>query len=300
MRRLSIEVYHEPNYVPLRYDVPVVVTVHDLSWLRFPDTHPADRVRWLDRGLPRALERAAAILVDSEFIRREVLATFPIAAARVHTAHLGVSEDFRPRNAAQTSATLGPLHLSHGRYVLTVGTIEPRKNVGHVLAAYARLPAGLREQYPLVIAGAKGWRAADLESELRTLADRGQIRFLGHVARGQLPHLMAGATAFVFPSLYEGFGLPPLEAMASGVLVLVSDRAAMPEVIGDAGVVIDPEQPEDTATKIVAMLGDSAARANLAHRGEIRARRFTWESCAEATVHAYHRALGPATSSTPQ
>jgi glycosyltransferase involved in cell wall biosynthesis len=297
LHRRAIELYHEPNYVPVRYDVPVVVTIHDLSWLRYPETHPADRVRWLERGLPRALERAAAILVDSAFVRDEVVAMFDVSPQRVTVAHLGVSPAFRPRRPEETAVTLRPLGLQHGQYLLSVGTIEPRKNVGHVLAAFARLPAALRKTFPLVIAGARGWRAADLERELGLLADRGQVRFLGHVPADDLPHLYAGATAFVFPSLYEGFGLPPLEAMACGVPVLASDRAAMPEVIGDAGVAIDPERPEDTAIKIAALLEDAGTRADLAHRGEIRAHGFTWQACAQATVQAYHRALGRSATS---
>ena len=296
LHRHAIDLYHEPNYVPVRYDVPVVVTIHDLSWLRYPETHPADRVRWLERGLPRALDRAGAILVDSAFMRDEVVAMFDVSPQRVTVAHLGVSRAFRPRRPEETAVTLRPLGLQHGQYLLSVGTIEPRKNVGHLLAALARLPAALRDTFPLVIAGARGWRAADLERELRLLADRGQVRFLGHVPADDLPHLYAGAAAFVFPSLYEGFGLPPLEAMACGVPVLVSNRAALPEVVGDAGLVFDPEQPQDIAVKIAAILEDSSARADLAHRSTNRARCFTWSACAQATVEAYHQALGYAAS----
>jgi glycosyltransferase involved in cell wall biosynthesis len=288
----GIDLYHEPNYVPLRYDVPVVVTIHDLSWLKYPGTHPLDRVRWLERGLPRALERASAILVDSEFVRQEVLVTFGLPSERVRTALLGVSSAFRPRNCTETADTLRPLNLNHGEYLLTVGTIEPRKNVGHILAAYAALPSELRDRHPLVVAGAKGWRAGDLEKELRILAGRGQIRFLGHVPAEGLPDLFAGAAAFVFPSRYEGFGLPPLEAMASGVPVVVSDRASLPEVVGDAGLKLDPDHPERTTETLAALLEDPVERAALAARGLVRAATFTWEACAQRTLGAYRFALG--------
>ena len=292
LRSRAIDVYHEPNYVPVSYDVPVVVTIHDLSWRRYPESHPADRVRWLERGLPRALDRAGAILVDSAFVRDELVAMFDVAPERVTVAHLGVSAAFRPRRPDETAPTLRALGLQHGHYLLSVGTIEPRKNIGHLLEAFARLPAALRRAFPLVIAGASGWRAADLTRELRSLAARGQVRFLGHAPAADLPNLYAGAAAFIFPSLSEGFGLPPLEAMASAVPVLTSDREALREVVGDAGVAFDPEQPQDTATKIAALLEDSAARADYACRGERRARDFTWAACALATVGAYRRALG--------
>jgi glycosyltransferase involved in cell wall biosynthesis len=292
LRRYAIGLYHEPNYIPIRYDVPVVTTIHDLSWLRYPGMHPADRIRWLERAMPRALARTAAILVDSEFVRQEVLATFGIDPVRVHTAYLGVSPAFRPRSDVETRATLGALDLVHGEYVLAVGTIEPRKNVKHVLDAYARLPEAMRKRYPLVIAGAKGWRAADLESELRALVERGLIRFLGYVADDDLPLLYAGAAAFVFASIYEGFGLPPLEAMASGVPVLVAERAALPEVTGDAALKLDPARPDETARTLASMLDDRALHDDFARRGLERAADFTWEACAHATLRVYREVIG--------
>lgn len=287
LHRNAIDLYHEQNYVPLRYDVPVVITIHDLSWFHYPDTHPADRVRWLERGMPRALERAGAIMVDSNFVRAEVIETFGVAPERVHTAHLGVSSVYRQRTEEETAGTLQPMGLTHGGYILTLGTIEPRKNVGHVLEAFAQIPAAIRERFPLVVAGARGWRASGIMSRLRRLADGGQIRFLGHVGDLALPDLYAGAASFVFPSLYEGFGLPPLEAMASGVPVFASNRASIPEVMGDAGQMLEPDCPEDTAAKITALLDDPPARAAMAQRGVERAAGFTWEACAAATRRAY-------------
>ncbi len=287
-----VQLYHEQNYIPLAYDVPVVVTVHDLSWIRYPDTHPIDRVRWLERGLPAALERARAIVVDSDFVRTEVISTFRVPAERVRTVYLGVSGEFRPRSPADAAATLQRLGLEHGGYVLTVGTIEPRKNLSHVLEAFSQLPVPLRDRYPLVIAGARGWQDRGILTRLRRLADRGQIRFLGHIAGSDLPDVYAGAAVFVFASLYEGFGLPPLEAMASGVPVIVSDRASLPEVVGDAGYTVDAEHPDDLASCIAGLLDDSRARARLSQRGIERAARFSWNACAAATLDVY-RAVAP-------
>ena len=292
LRRNGIEIYHEQNYVPLAYDVPVVITVHDLSWLRYPETHPIDRVKWLERGLPGAIERAAGILVDSDFIRKEVLETFGASSERVHTAHLGVSPGFRPRDPGDTRATLAGLGLSHGSYVLTVGTIEPRKNVSHVLDAYALLPAPMRERFPLVVSGARGWTDAALRSQLRELSRAGNIRFLGHVNKGVLRDLYAGAGLFVFPSLYEGFGLPPLEAMASGAPVLCSTRASLPEITGDAAYPLDPQDPEATAATMRRVLEDESGRCAMAERGIVRAEQFKWTTCAIRTRNVYGIALG--------
>jgi glycosyltransferase involved in cell wall biosynthesis len=293
-RRAAIDVYHEPNYVPFRIDAPTVISVHDISWVRYPDTHPRDRVRWLERGMPGAIASAAAIIVDSHFTRQEVIATFGVAAAKLHVTHLGVAGAFHPRTHVETRATLSGMSLAHGRYVLCVATIEPRKNLGHVLEAYAALPAPLRERYPLVIAGASGWRAGDLEKRLRRMSAAAQVRFAGHVHDRCLPDLYAGAAVFVFPSIYEGFGLPPLEAMASGVPVLVSQRASLPEVVGNAGMLLDPERPDLTAAGIESLLDDAAARSRMAALGRERALSFTWEGCARRTIEVYRRVLRPA------
>jgi alpha-1,3-rhamnosyl/mannosyltransferase len=248
-------------------------------------------VRWLDKQLPMAIDRAQAILVDSEFVRNEVLTTFGVDAARVHTAHLGVSTDFRPRNLEETRLVLDAMGLRRKGYVLSVATIEPRKNLRHVVESFARLPSALRERFPLVIAGATGWQSSNLVDQLRHGSD-GQVRFFGQVDSAVLPHLYSGAALFVFPSLYEGFGLPPLEAMASGVPVLVSNRASLPEVVGDAGEMIDPLDPTATADKLRALLEDSAARSELARRGLTRASHFTWAECASVTHSVYQSVLG--------
>ena len=291
VRAHGVDVYHEPNYVAFASDVPFVTTIHDLSWLRYPQTHPRDRVRWLARGMPRTIERAAAILVVSDFTRDEVIAQFGCPPERVHTVHLGVAPSFHPRSATQTAPTLSALRLQHGSYVLSVGTIEPRKNVEHVLDAYALLPETLRARHPLVVAGMRGWRAAGLEKRLRLLAARGEVRFLGEVGAAALPSLYAGAAAFVFPSLYEGFGLPPLEAMASGVPVLVANRASMPEVAADAALFLDPNEPEGTARHLRSLLEDDEARRQWSERSRRRAATFTWEACAKRTIGVYRTAL---------
>ena len=291
LRRHRIELYHEPNYVPLSYDVPVVITIHDLSWIGFPQAHPADRVRWLEQSLPKAIDRAHAILVDSDFIRNEVLTTFGVDTERVRTAHLGVAPRFRPHDAGQTAADLRRFGLVHGHYILTVGTLEPRKNLRHMLESYALLPEPLRERFPLVIAGARGWRSSGLVTQIRRINDR-HVRFLGHVDRTALPHLYAGAALFAFPSLYEGFGLPPLEAMASGTPVVVSNRASLPEVVGDAGATMDSYDPVQAASVMRELLEDPARRATMSKRGLARAARFTWQACAATTYSVYRDALG--------
>ena len=241
--------------------------------------------------MPRVVRDVAAIIVDSDFTRSEVLSTFGCDPQRVHTVHLGVARHFRPHSLAETSVTLAPLGLRHGYYVLIVATIEPRKNIRHALEAHAALPSSLRARYPLVVAGAHGWHGGQLENELRARAAAAELRFLGHVADADLPALYSGSAVFIFPSLYEGFGLPPLEAMASGVAVLSSNRASLPEVVGDGAFLIDPERPDMTAAALASLLDDKDSRAELAARGLRRAAQFTWERSARHTLDVYRAAL---------
>jgi O-antigen biosynthesis alpha-1,3-rhamnosyltransferase len=283
LRRYGIDLYHEQNYVPLSYAVPVVVTVHDLSWLHYPGAHPADRVRWLQRGVPKALELASAIVVVSEFVRREVLKTFSLEPERVRAIYPGIGDQFRPRSAQETAATLHSLRLTHGRYVLCVGTIEPRKNLVHALESFLALPPRLRDEFPLVVAGASGWHGGDVERRLRVLTRAGQVRFVGYVPALQLQDLYSGAALFLFPSLYEGFGSPPLEAMASGVPAIVSNRASLPEVVGEARL---------TAELLQSLLEDSALRKSLSDTSLERAQRFTWRECAARTHGVYRQVCG--------
>ncbi|HEY3257017.1 MAG TPA: glycosyltransferase family 1 protein [Polyangiaceae bacterium] len=291
VRRINPALYHEPNYVAFDFDGPLVITIHDLSFVHHAETHPPERVARLRKKVPATLARASQVITDSKFVREEVIATFGVPPERVSAVALGVAEDFHPRASLQTAEALGRLGLSHGAYVLFVGTIEPRKNLDAVISAHVALPAPLRERYPLIIAGGRGWQDDALGPLLRSAESAGHIRRLGYVARDVLPHVYAGAALFVYPSLYEGFGLPPLEAMASGVPVIVSNAAALPEVVGDAGLLVSPQDTTAWRESIANLLEDRAAAARLSDRGLARAREFSWTSCGAQTVAIYRRAL---------
>lgn len=285
--RLKPDLYHEPNFLPLDFDGPTVITVHDLSCFRYPETHPPQRVEAMRRLLPSAVDRAACILTDSLFVKQEVCAFFGIPPEKIVAIPLGVSPIFRPRDEHETKPVLSRWGLHHGRYLLAVGTLEPRKNLVQVLRAYLRLPPGLRLECPLVVAGMAGWKAGDIAAEISQLAGLGQLRILGYVPEEDLPALYAGSTALVYPSLYEGFGLPPLEAMASGVPVITSGQASLPEVVGDAGLVFHPEDVNGLSEAMLALLEDVEERRRLAEFGLKRARQFSWRKCAEETVAVY-------------
>ena len=290
-KRHQFDLYHEPNFMAYRFNGPAVVTVHDLSWLRYPETQPAARVREMNRVMPQAMKTAAHILVDSEFVKQEVMEHYGLAEDRITTALLGVSTDFRPLSAAQCAAVLDRYRLQHGRYILAVATLEPRKNLASLIAAFEHLPDTLKRRYPLVIAGMRGWGDSVMSEALRKMIARGEVRLTGYVPQADLPKLYAGARMFVYPSLYEGFGLPPLEAMASGVPVIVSDRASLPEVVGNAGILTEPLDDLRIVQHMRALIEDDALHGHLASAGLQRAKQFTWRRCAMETLAVYRRVI---------
>ena len=182
--------------------------------------------------------------------------------------------------------------LVPGGYLLAVGTLEPRKNLLRTIDAYTGLPQKLRSSTPLVIAGMRGWLAQDLESRIRQYEQRGEVRWLGYVPADELPLLYSGAAMLVYPSLYEGFGLPVLEAMASGIPVITSNRASLPEVAGDVGVMINPEDFGELRTHMQRLLEDRAEAGRLGRLGVERARLFTWQACADKTLAVYRAVVG--------
>jgi glycosyltransferase involved in cell wall biosynthesis len=290
-RRFKPDVYHEPNFIPFKFPGPVVISVHDLSPLRHPDTHPPARVRVMKESLPLAIDMAAAIIVDSEFIKKELIDTFAVPSSKVTAIHLGVSSEYRPRSPADTQERLAAYGLTHGEYMLAVGTLEPRKNLVEGIAAHSGLPATVRKRVPLVIAGMKGWLTSELEARIGDAERRGDVRWLGYVPPGDLPLLYSGARLFIYPSLYEGFGLPVLEAMASGVPVITSDQSSLPEVAGNAAIMVDPRNRGAIREAMQQIIDGQLEAKRYVELGLAQAARFTWQRCAEKTLETYRTAL---------
>lgn len=288
-KRRQFDVYHEPNFVPYRFDGPTVITVHDLSYIRFPDTHPRVRVDFMTRFMPRALERADMILVDSQFVKQEVVEVFGVLPQKIAVTHLGVSGLFRPMSESETRQSCAKYGLNHRKYLLTVGTLEPRKNLIQVLRAYQSLPQRVQKQYPLIIVGMKGWLYATIEQEMAPLIGNGRVRLLGYVSDEELVQIYASATALLYPSIYEGFGLPPLEGMASGVPVITSNQSSIPEVVGDAAIMVDPHDVDALKEAVMMVIEDTEKAGQLRDLGIERAKEFSWERCARDTVAVYKR-----------
>ncbi len=285
------DVYHEPNFLPLRFDGPTVITVHDLSWIRHPETHPEVRVSAMNRYFEPGLRRADAIITDSAFVKQEVMELFGVAERMISVVPLGVESLFQPLQAEQTQTVLAQHQLVHGAYFLAVGTLEPRKNLALALTAYMQLPDSIRSAHPLVLVGMKGWRTTALEQQIAPLVQSGQVRQLGYVSRTDLATLIAGAMTLVYPSIYEGFGLPPLEAMACGVPVICANASSLPEVVGDAGVLVDPYDEAELVRALTRMAEDEAERTILGRLARERSQQFTWSRCADETQAVYRSVI---------
>jgi glycosyltransferase involved in cell wall biosynthesis len=286
-RRLQSSLVHGPNYFLPPEAESGIITVHDLSVLRFPDTHPVARRREFERKFESSLRRAAHVLTDTETVRREVIADLGVPEDKVTAIHLGVDPQFRPRSGEELRPQLAQLGLVPGGYALCVSTLEPRKKIAELLRAWDQLPRRLRESTPLVLAGGKGWLNEALHEQIRGGVEAGWLIHLGFVPEPLLPALFAGSSLFLYPSIYEGFGLPPVEAMASGVPVIVADSSCLPEVCGDAAAYVEPDDIDGFEAAIARALTDSGWRESARTRGLRRAACFNWDRCASETVGIY-------------
>jgi glycosyltransferase involved in cell wall biosynthesis len=270
--------------------VSMVVTVHDLVPYLFPGTMRRRNLLLSRLLLPASLRRAQAIVTVSDSTRRDLLRFFSLKTPLVETVYAGLASTFaRPPDRAGLAARLAADFGLSPPYLLGVGTLEPRKNIGTTLRAFALLAE--RIPHRLVLVGGRGWKSRGLLEEMEKGPWRDRLLYTGHVREDQLPDLYAGADVFLFPSLYEGFGSPLLEALACGVPVVTSNVSSLPEVAGDAGILIDPGRPQEMADAVMAILTDPERRQRMIVRGRERAAEFTWDKAAGRMVELFAELL---------
>ncbi len=285
------DLYHEPNFLPLPCDCPTVATLHDLSPLLHPEWHPAERVVQFEKHFRRGLDQCVHFFTVSDFVRREVIQTLGLSPYRVTRTCNGIRPSLVPLPATEVAQTLRRLDLPP-RYLLYVGTIEPRKNILTLLRAYCSLPDGIRSDWPLVLVGSWGWNSGAVADFLESEARQRGVLYRNYVAEGDLAALYNGARALVFPSLYEGFGLPPVEMLACGGAVLASNAGAVAETVGKQAHLIEPMDVDGWRQAMMRVVNDDDWWQEL-RRGAVEvARPFTWERCAADTLRVYRRLCG--------
>jgi glycosyltransferase involved in cell wall biosynthesis len=287
----SFDLYHEPNYIPLPYDGPTIATVHDLSVLLHPEWHPTDRVAHYTRHFEAGLKRCSHVLVPSRFTRRELIDNFGVAPDKATCVPLGIRSDLRPLAEEACRLVLERLGLPES-YLLHVGTIEPRKNLLILMRAYGDLPAPMRERCPLVLAGGWGWNVAAIADYYHGVARHQGVRHLGYVSDDDLPALYNSARALIFPSHYEGFGLPPLEMLACGGAVIASTAGAVVETVGRHVHLVETEDLAGWRAAMHRVITDNEWWHSLRRDGQEVARPYTWQRCADETFRVYSEVMG--------
>lgn len=292
LRSDKVDLVHAPVYVgPLATSRPLVVTIHDLSFFRYPELFPRGNRLYLQRFTQLSARRAARLIADSQSTRRDMQEILGVSRSQVDVIYPGVGAEMRPLEDGERLVALRARYGLPERFILCVATLEPRKNILLLLEAMALLCERSDLPHWLVIAGGKGWFYETLEARVQALGLQDRVLLPGFVPDGELPLWYNAAELFVYPSRYEGFGLPPLEAMACGTPVIVSDQSSLPEVVGEAGLQLPPDDPDAWALAMAELLESPARRQALREAGLLRAQQLTWEATARATAALYWQVL---------
>ncbi len=283
-----LDLFHSPDFVlpPVSGNIPTLLTVHDISFVHYPDVYPPKLVNYLNQVVPWSISRASHVLADSQATKQDLVDVWQIAPEKITVLYSGVHERFQPvTDGEKLTAVRQKYQLGSRPYILSVGTIQPRKNYQILIRAFQPVAA----QYPhnLIISGGKGWLYEEMMTEVERQGLNGRVRFIGFVDDADLPALYSDADLFVFPSLYEGFGLPLLEAMACGVPVISSDASSLPEVAGDTAVLLSPHDQAVWTNAMFDLLAHPDKRAALVAGGFRQARQFTWQTAAHSLLEIY-------------
>jgi glycosyltransferase involved in cell wall biosynthesis len=290
--RRPVDVLHVQYTAPPFCRVPVVVTIHDLAFERMPETFTRRGSFQLKLTVRRTAKKAARVATVSEYSRQDLLDIYKLPPEKVVVTYNGVESSFNPRPSVPNEAEEVRRRFGVSRdFLLAVGSLQPRKNLVRLIRAYARLRSERQDFRPqLVIVGRKLWLASEIFDEVKRHPWADDVILTGYVADEDLPALYRAARAFVYPSLFEGFGLPPLEAMACGTPVVTSDVSSLPEITGDAALLIDPNDERALASALIEVVNNDRLRAELREKGIAQAMKFTWRDAAEKTLRLYQEA----------
>jgi glycosyltransferase involved in cell wall biosynthesis len=274
------------NQFAIHPKTKLVITVHDLSPIVTPEFYDSRRRLWhLFINIKKSLHRANHILAVSEFTKKELIRIYGLSENKITVTHLGVQPNlFRPNLADEKLRRVRNIYGLPGSFYLFIATLEPRKNISNLIKAFEQQT----NDVDLVIAGREGWKYSTILEQIAQSPKRHRIRYIGYVEEEHKPYLLKLAQALVWPSFYEGFGLPPLEAMAVGTPVITSQVTALPETVGSAAIMVDPYSVTDLAQAMAVVASDAALRADLVARGHVQAKKFTWQATAEKTLGVFN------------
>lgn len=291
-REKGIDILHQPCFsVPFFYKGKVIVTAHDIISRLFPQNIPFFSRMFFSYWMPLSYRKATKIITISESTKNDLIRVLKIPKSKIKVINLAAGREFRPIGDKQKIGSIKKKYEIAGNYFLHVGTLEPRKNLSFLIKVYAVAQKKDSNLPKLVITGKKGWYYQQLFDLVDELKLAGRVIFTGYVKEKDIPYLYNGAIAFLFPSIYEGFGLPLLEAMASGVPVISSNTSSMPEVIGEAGILLPPDNRKKWIGAIIRISNDKNLHRKLHENGLKQAKKFSWEKCAQQTLEVYQEVI---------
>ena len=288
----KLDLFHSPDFVlpPIQGNIPTLLTVHDLSFVHYPETFTPALVNYLNKVVPWSVARASHILADSEATRQDLIQLWQVDPAKITVLYSGVNRDFHPiTDKKELKAARQKYGLGDAPYLLSVSTIQPRKNFQRLIRAFK--PIAANSAHNLIIAGGKGWLYDEVLAEVEKQGLNGRVLFTGFVDDADLPALYTGAALFLFPSLYEGFGLPILEAMACGTPVVSSNASCLPEVVGQAGRLLSPMDEAGWTAVMQDLLDDPVERAEMVAAGFMQARQFSWSRAGRQLLALYQEMI---------
>ena len=288
----KLDLFHSPDFVlpPVTGNIPTLLTVHDLSFAHYPEVFPEPLVQYLNNVVPWSIGRTTHILADSISTKQDLMTLWHVPETKITVLYCGVAARFVPvTDKKMLTAVRHQYNLADIPYILSVGTIQPRKNYQMLIRAFQPVAA----QYPhnLIFAGGKGWLYDEMMAEVDKQGLNGRVHFIGFVDDKDLPALYSAASLLTFPSLYEGFGLPLLEAMACGVPVISSNASSLPEVVGDGGLLLSPHDEAAWSAALIELLADPVRRSRMVVAGYRQARQFSWYKTGEQLLALYHDLL---------
>lgn len=291
MRRSATSLFHGTNYeIPLWSRCPTILSIHDLSLRLYPETHLNQLVRRARFRLPLMARAATKIITATEYMKKEIAAHLKVDPAKIAVTPYAPRRTFGPLSRSETDETRTRLGIEEN-FILFVGTIEPRKNLVALLRAFAEVLRATDLRPQLVIAGQEGWLTGETMNYIESEGLVNRVKFTGYITDEDLRALYASCSVCVYPSLYEGFGLPPLEAMACGAPVIASNVPSLSEAVGQGALLVPPTDVQQLADAIVEMLRDEAKRAHFSRTGLQHASQFTWERTAKLTLDVYKKAI---------